>query len=152
MLEKDSHDDLSVPNSIKQSAYNWCLRYRSLFEEIESDEAVKTSLKKYSGYTRPTENLGLIKVLHNCMHKAYESGVVIPGYGYIIETAGLAEEAVFEPTPEWAESLTDDQLLACIAWHFRRDYFNNGSWISNSVANGYMLILVRNFLEKYQSV
>ena len=150
MFRKDSTPDLTIPNSIKRSSYDWCLRYRSLFEKIESDKDLKASLKKYSVYAKPAENLlGTVKVLNNCMHNAYDSGVVVKNYREIIESTGLPEEAVDEPSPEWAKTLTEDQLLACIAWHFRRDYFNNGSWISDSVANGYMLILVTEYLIKY---
>ena len=140
---------ISVSDSIKRSSYNWCLRYRSLFEKIESDEAVKASLKKYSVYTHPTENLEMIRVLNECMHRAYDSGVVVTNYREIIESTGLKEEAVDEPSSEWVETLTEDQLLACMAWHFRRDYFNNGSWICDSVANGYMLTLVKEYLDKF---
>jgi hypothetical protein len=37
---------------------------------------------------------------------------------------------------------TEKQILAVIAWHFRRDHFSEGSWIADSVADGHMAVLV----------
>ena len=32
-----------------------------------------------------------------------------------------------QPTKEWLDTLTEKQILAVIAWHFRRDHFSEGS-------------------------
>ena len=47
-----------------------------------------------------------------------------------------------QPTKEWLDTLTEKQILAVIAWHFRRDHFSEGSWIADSVADGHMAVLV----------
>ena len=48
-------------------------------------------------------------------------------------------------------SLLPEQILACVAWHFRRDHFSEGSLISESIAEGHMLSLLSTYLEKAKS-
>ena len=55
---------------------------------------------------------------------------------------------VAEPTEEELNALTAEQILGCIAWHFRRDYFSNGSLIDSSIAEGHMLWMLKAYVEK----
>ena len=47
------------------------------------------------------------------------------------------------PTDEKLERLDASHILGCIAWHFRRDHFIEGSLISDSIAGGHMLRLLK---------
>ena len=76
------------------------------------------------------------------IHEAYDSNVVITDYGQVVEDGKLSERDLVQPTKEWLDTLTEKQILAVIAWHFRRDHFSEGSWISDSVADGHMTVLV----------
>ena len=59
------------------------------------------------------------------------------------------QDKVAEPTEEDLKALSAEQILGCIAWHFRRDYFNNGSLIKYSIAEGHMLRMLRVFAGKF---
>ena len=76
------------------------------------------------------------------MKEAYDVGMVIHNYREIVESAGL-QRIVQTPSEDNLKGLTREQILACIAWHFRADYFNNGSLINTSIAEGYMLNLLK---------
>ncbi len=125
----------------ENSVIRWCGKYGVLFHAISEDEELRSFFKGYSAYFAPQGHHGLYKILHTCMHEAYESGVVITDYREVIEDAGLHACDVSEPSKEWLASLTEKQILAVIAWHFRRDHFSEGSWISDSVAEGHMAVL-----------
>lgn len=79
---------------------------------------------------------------------SYDSEVVIKDYGQVIEDGKMSERDLVSPTKEWIESLTEIQILAVIAWHFRRDHFSEGSWIADTVANGHMVVLVDGLLSR----
>ena len=57
---------------------------------------------------------------------AYDTQMVIYNYWEVVESAYL-EKIVNEPSEEMLKGLTEEQILGCIAWHFRADHFNNGS-------------------------
>ena len=81
------------------------------------------------------------------MKGAYDSGIVITNYMDVINDHRL-RNVVGHITAEQASSLSEEQLLACIAWHFRNDHFNNGSLISESIGKGYMLVMLEAYLAK----
>lgn len=141
---------LLISDEIKNKAYQWCHKYEMLFRVILAEEDLRESLRKYSVYTRSEEHLELCRILYRCTSQAYKYGVVIKNYLQIIEKTKISEKNLLSPTEKWADTLTQDQILACIAWHFRRDHFVEGSWISDSVANGYMLVLVHAYLRKWK--
>ena len=70
-----------------------------------------------------------------------------PNYSEVVSEA-LTDEEVAKPTEEILNRLTTEQIVGCIAWHFRRDHFSEGSLISDSIANGYMLMLLKAFVVK----
>lgn len=81
------------------------------------------------------------------MKEAYQKGIVVTNYSDLVEEAGMKNK-VAEPTEEELNALTAEQILGCIAWHFRRDYFSNGSLISSSIAEGHILRMLKAYVEK----
>jgi O-acetyl-ADP-ribose deacetylase (regulator of RNase III) len=139
-----------VIDDIKESAYRWCCKYEMLFQVIAVEDDLREYLKEFSVYEAPKEHLGIFPLLDECMHQAYEASVVVTNYREIIEENSLSERDLQRPFKEWTDTLTAEQILACIAWHFRRDHFSEGSWICDSVANGYMLTLVRSYMKAFE--
>ena len=81
------------------------------------------------------------------MEEAYQKDIVVCNYSDLVEAAGMSDK-VAAPTVEDLRTLSSDQLLACIAWHFRRDHFDNGSLICNSIAEGHMLRMLKAYFDK----
>ena len=81
------------------------------------------------------------------MNEAYKSDIVIQNYGDLINENRI-NEWVAEPTEEQLQNLDAEHVLACIAWHFRSDHFANGSMIFHSIRYGYMLRMLKIYLEK----
>ena len=125
----------------KRSAF--CEKYIPLLQEIEDTKELKDWCKSYSAYTagEPTEKLS--KALYEFGNDAYESGIVIKGYDWILEGAGLSNEEVDDISEEVLKKLSANVILACIAWHFRCDHFSEGYLIHHSVAEGYMLKMLK---------
>ena len=73
--------------------------------------------------------------------------MVIGNYREIIDKAEL-EEKVESLSAEDMSDLTEEQLVGCIAWHFRRDHFIEGSLVSKSIADGHLLQLLKAFRDK----
>lgn len=126
----------------------WCKKYLELFRTIFEDEQLRSEFQRYNVYSRFEGNQDVMKRLDECYEEAYDSGVVIKDYGPVIEESGLSDEDIAAPTIEWISSLSDRQILAAIAWHFRRDHFCEGSLISRSVADGHLLLLVEGYIDK----
>ena len=72
---------------------------------------------------------------------------MVTEYMELLESAGLKGFVGVLPD-EKVRSLSAAQILGCIAWHFRCDYFNNGSLASFSVAGGQLLMLMKAYVEK----
>ena len=51
---------------------------------------------------------------------------------------------------EKLERLDASHILGCIAWHFRRDHFSEGSLIADSVAEGHMLRMLKCYVDKLE--
>ena len=141
---KEIAGDDKIPDSVIQ----WCRKYSVLFHVIAEDEEVQDFFRGFNVYNPPQGHQGLYKILDECFHEAYHSNVVITDYGQVIEDGKISDRSLVSPTKEWIASLTDKQILAAIAWHFRRDHFSEGSWISDSVADGHMAVLVDGLLER----
>ncbi len=126
----------------------WCRKYEVLFRAVAEDEELSAFFRGFDPYEPLKRHRGLHDLLMECFHEAYASGVVIKDYREVIEEGSLPVGRVARPTAEWLDSLSDRQVLACVAWHFRRDHFSEGSWIGESVADGHMLTLVRRLLKQ----
>ena len=114
-----------------------------LLEEIEASPEKQEWCRAYSVYT---SNLGQEELLHDLnvfVKRAYENGLVISNYQEVLRRWQPEERSIANSDPEWLETQPYLCVLACIAWHFRRDHFCEGSLINQSIADGIMLRLFR---------
>lgn len=146
--EEDEFRNLKQAISSKRP-YLWCQKYEMLFKLLYKDEELRKSIQKYNVYQPPKDHPEIYRMLYECMDDAYRYDVVVTNYGQIIEKKKISDKDVANPTYEWVETLSVEEILACIAWHFRRDHFSEGSWISDSVANGHMMIFVQGLLTNW---
>ena len=58
------------------------------------------------------------------------------------------KDKVATPAEKDLRALSAEQVLGCIAWHFRRDHFDNGSLIHSSISEGHMLRMLKVYYEK----
>lgn len=115
----------------------------SLLEKIENSPEKKAWCHHYSVYSSNPGQEELSQDLDNFMTGAYENGLVITNYHEVLQKWDLDEQSVAGADPTWLETQPYLCVLACIAWHFRRDHFSEGSLISESIAEGVMLRLLR---------
>ena len=122
-------------------------KWMPLLERIYSDESLKERCKAYNAYVSSEESFELTKELRfsEFLDEAYESGIVINDYQ--IFTDGK-EESVANPIDDFLSSLSLIDVMRCIAYHFRRDHFNEGSLINESFVNGALLRLFNCLISK----
>ena len=149
MLEAEfaaKSEPVKTQNPTQQLDY--CLKYIPILEMIDTDPSLKEACAKHSAYAKDEKHASLINYLYQYfMKEAYKKGIVVTNYNELVEEAGMKDK-VAEPTEEELKTLSADQILGCIAWHFRRDYFSNGSLISSSIAEGDMLRLLKAYVGK----
>lgn len=119
---------------------NWAI---DLLEQIENSQEKKIWCQHYSVYSSNPGQEDLFRDLRAFMSKAYENGLVISNYHEVLQKWQLEERSIMDTDPAWLETQPYLCVLACIAWHFRRDHFCEGSLISESIAEGVMLRLLR---------
>ena len=93
----------------------WCRKYEVLFRVVAEDEELSAFFRRFNPYEPLKEHRGLHDLLMECFHEAYASGVVIRDYREVIEEGSLPVGRVARPTEEWLDSLSDRQVLACVA-------------------------------------
>ena len=149
MLEAElaaKSEPVKTQNPTQQLDY--CLKYIPILEMIDTDPSLKEACAKHSAYAKDEKHASLINYLYDYfMKEAYKKGIAVTNYMELVEEAGMKDK-VAEPTEEELKTLSADQILGCIAWHFRRDYFSNGSLISSSIAEGHMLRMLKAYVEK----
>lgn len=122
------------------SFLNWAI---DLLEQIENFQEKKIWCQHYSVYSSNPGQEDLFRDLRAFMSKAYANGLVISNYHEVLQKWQLEERSIMDTDPAWLETQPYLCVLACIAWHFRRDHFCEGSLISKSIAKGAMLRLLR---------
>ena len=76
------------------------------------------------------------------MNDTYKNGVVIGNYREMMDRLNLDDQQVVKAESAWVDTLSLYGAVACLAYHFRRDHFCEGSLINDSVANGCVLRLM----------
>ena len=137
------------PTKAHTPQLDYCLKYIPILEMIDTDPSLKEACAKHSAYAKDEKHESLVNYLHRYfMKEAYQKGIVVTNYSELVKEAGM-EGKVAEPTEEELNTLSAEQVLGCVAWHFRRDYFSNGSLISSSIAEGHMLRMMKAFAGKF---
>ena len=114
-----------------------------LLENVEQSGEWLAWCRKYSVYAPDTDSTGRAGKIYDMMQKAYRMGLVITDYASVIKDRKLGEKEIQMAKWSWVLNLDRKCTLAAIAWHFRRDYFCEGSLIRQSVADGALLQLFR---------
>ena len=107
---------------------DWAIK---LLGQIETSEEKKLWCRRYSVYSRSPGQETLSRDLHDFADRTYQAGLVIQNYHEVIQKWGLEERNIAIADPGWLETQPYLCVLACIAWHFRRDHFCEGSLISH---------------------
>lgn len=145
-MKQDIYDTarrLQIQDVSNRKRLAFCKKYIPLLQMIDVDEDLKTACKNHSVYTQDKDHPALISYLYDeFMHEAYDSDIVVTNYGQLVEEC-KCEEWIGNPTDEKLESLDALHVLGCIAWHFRRDHFCEGSLICDSIAEGHMLRMLK---------
>jgi hypothetical protein len=81
------------------------------------------------------------------MGEAYRKDIVVQNYSELVES-GRMKDKVAKPTEKDLNDLSAEQVLGCIAWHFRRDYYDNGYLMAYSIAEGHMLRMLKIYADK----
>lgn len=117
---------------------DWTVKF---LEQIETSEEKKTWCRCYSVHSYDSGQEKLAQNLKDFVDNTYRVGLVISNYREVIQKWGIEERNITMADPGWLELQTYLCVLACIAWHFRRDHFCEGSLISKSIAEGVLLRL-----------
>lgn len=116
---------------------------------VENDAELKKACSDHSVYSRDKGHESLIRYLEsNFLQEAYDSDVVIHNYSEVVESININEEELSSLTEKNLAPLSSEQVLGCIAWHFRRDHFIEGSLINDSIASGCMLKMLEAYVDK----
>ena len=113
-----------------------------MLREIEASEEKRSWCKAYSVYAPQTDKQGLIRTFRQFMNDTYKNGVVIGNYREMMNRLNLDNQQVVKAESAWVDTLSLYGAVACLAYHFRRDHFCEGSLINDSVANGCVLRLM----------
>lgn len=120
----------------------------ALLEEIEASPEKLEWCRRYSVYNADSGQDELARTLYDFMEQAYDNGLVITNYHQVIQWYHLEEASIVNADPCWLKEQPYLPTLACIAYHFRWDHFSEGSLISESIASGAMLRMLRHLKAK----
>ena len=144
-MKQDVYDTarrLHMQDQITRNRLSFCKKYIPILQVIEKDDDLKNACREHSVYSPDTEHPALISYLYDeFMHEAYASNIVVKNYRELVEECG-ADAWAGNPTDEKLDLLDAEYVLGCIAWHFRRDHFVEGSLIGDSIADGHMLCML----------
>ena len=130
--------------------FAFCRRHIPMLRIIAADEKLKGWCADCFANDSGDGDALLDSYIYGCfLRDAYDVGMVIPHYDVLLEDGGI-NDWVFRPTKELLEPLDAEHVQACIAWHFRRDHFVEYSLVSDSIAGGFMLLMLEMLDEKLQ--
>ena len=140
-----------VYDSVRNRRLDFCRKYIPILEMIDQDEDMKQMCRSYSAYIQGAKASSLVEYLYDTfMPDAYKAGMVITNYLQLVEEGDI-KKWVVNPSGEQMACLDEEHVLACIAWHFRRDHFSNGSLVNDSISDGHMLRMLEIYEEKMRA-
>ncbi len=133
-----------MANYNRKDVFEFIDKWIPLLEKIDNDESLKSRCRKYDAYGtfQYRDTTAIEEELHfwSFWDEADKSGIVVTDY--VSFTEGK-EELVFNPTDEFIQSLSLDNVLRCIACHFREERWREGFLIKESFTNGSLLKLFK---------
>lgn len=85
--------------------------------------------------------------ISDLIKRNYEAGYFLSNYPYVLSLYGVRDEQMDNLSTEELPYLA---TLACLTWHFRRDYFCQGTLTYRSIAEGTLLRLFCHLRELYK--
>ena len=148
-LPKEETKPECLPDvALRRKRREFCNKYIPILQMIEDDPSLKEACANHSGYQKDQKHGSLMHFLNRYfITEAYDADIVVHNYSERVEAAGMKDK-VAAPMEKDLKALSAEQILGCIAWHFRRDHFDNGVLISNSIAKGHMLRMLMAYFEK----
>ena len=111
-----------------------------LLETIVRDNGLHAWANGYQKNRPGEEHAGLISLIYDeFAPNAKKAGLMPADYYEIIDNSALDVRMISNPDESWIQNLTRDEVLACVAWHFRADYFAEGALIRHSIGDGVLL-------------
>lgn len=148
-LENEGMTEDSIDPELDKKCRTFCEKYVVVMKLLFEDEELRRWCQNYSVYSPVKEHHAIRNLIYDdFMKQAYDDGIVINHYNSVIENSNLDKDHVSKPEKEWVATLSKEQTIACIAYHFRMDHFDNGSLLSYSVGEGHMLAFVQGYLDK----
>lgn len=141
-LKQDVYD---IRRRLRASArhdriHAFCSKYRIFLSMFARDEGLRTWARGYEKNAPADAHAGMAEMIYGeFVPEARKAGLVPADYFETIEQGALDVPMISNPTEEWIRSRTRSEILACIAWHFRADYFAEGALIRHSIGDGVLL-------------
>ena len=139
-----------MANYNRKDVFEFIDKWIPLLEKIDNDESLKSRCRKYDSYGtfHARDSTQIEEELHfwSFWDEADKSGIVVTDYKSFTEGK---EELVFNPTDEFIQSLSLDNVLRCIACHFREERWREGFLIKESFTNGSLLKFFKAAKEKF---
>ena len=130
---------------MKQEVYDIARMMRT------ADPGVRMRLDFCNKYIPVLEDLPVNRpasLVYDLISESYDADLMRRNYTKIIKSAGLDEKDIAEPSEAFLKKLSEKEILAIITWHFRRDYYTKGSLYGESIANGWLLKLLKAYRTK----
>ena len=136
-VTEENNTDCRTDSETAETFLDWAV---ALLESIESDPSKKDWCRQYSVYSSDALHHPLSMEIDLLLQKSFQSGILISNYRDAADLCGLDDRQLEYPT---AGDMSYLAVLACITWHFRRDHFDEGALIRESIADGVLLRLFR---------
>ena len=119
----------------------------SFLESVDRDPILKELCRQYSIYSFDEKFRVITFPISDLIKRNYEEGYFLSNYSYVLSLYGVRDEQMDNLSTEELPYLA---TLACLTWHFRRDYFCQGTLTYRSIAEGTLLRLFCHLRELYK--
>jgi hypothetical protein len=118
----------------------FCAKFMTLLEMFTRDEGLQAWAAGYQKNRPGDEHAGLGSFIYDeFVPGARKAGLTPADYYEIIDNSALDVRMISNPDVAWIQGLTREEILACVAWHFRADYFAEGALVRHSIGDGVLL-------------
>ena len=119
----------------------------SFLESVDRDPILKELCRQYSIDSFDEKFRVITFPISDLIKRNYEAGYFLSNYPYVLSLYGVRDEQMDNLSTEELPYLA---TLACLTWHFRRDYFCQGTLTYRSIAEGTLLRLFCHLRELYK--